>query len=411
MRVAVVMPRGSQMSRAKLNSMETVAGAMLASSRLKGVTRVICDGGAPDPVLPDLVTVPEGLSKSKRADAVARAIEALDPIYVEYHQQLESSAALARRLPGRVHVLYRHTRIKPPRGAIGRMRYEARLAVFDQLIFVSEAARTEFVTDYPRFADRASAICNPIDAKAWAGDPTQRDELIVFSGRAMAEKGLEPLCLALEVVLDRFPTWKAALMLGDWDRHEGWAQPRLQPLERFGSRVVIGKSASLAQVKAVTRRAAIAVTPSFVAEALGLSALEAHAAGAALISSGRGGLREASGSHAVYVEDPQAPALVEALTELITNPAGRLDLARSGQAFVAATHSPVARSAQLDDLRERLMRRRTPSLPARRNTVADLFSRGSRWIASGSPWATARSQFADEMRTNAGFSRSSLSDR
>jgi glycosyltransferase involved in cell wall biosynthesis len=289
---------------------------------------VICDAGATDPALPDLVAVPEGLSKSRRADAVARTVEALNPQYVEYHQQLESSAALARRLPGRVHVLYRHTRIKPARGMIDRMRYGARLAAFDRLVFVSEAARAEFAADYPRFADRASAICNPIDVKGWTADATDRDNLIVFSGRAMEEKGLEPLCQALEIVLDRFPEWKAALMLGDFDRHADWAEHRLAPLARFGDRVRIHKSASLDTVKAVTKRAAIAVTPSFIAEALGLSALEAHAAGAALISSGRGGLREASGPHAVYVEDPQAPALVEALTGLILDPQRRLEHAR-----------------------------------------------------------------------------------
>ena len=49
MRVVVVMPRGSQMSRARPNSMETVAGALLAPSRLKAQTHVICDAGAPDP--------------------------------------------------------------------------------------------------------------------------------------------------------------------------------------------------------------------------------------------------------------------------------------------------------------------------------------------------------------------------
>lgn len=391
MRVAVVMPRGSKMSRAKPNSMETVAGALLVPSRLKKQTRLICDAGAADPALPDLVAVPEGLSKSRRAEAVARTIEDLNPDYVEYHQQLESSAALARRLPGRVHVLYRHTRIKPARGLIDRMRYGARLAAFDRLVFVSEAARAEFAADYPRFADRASAICNPIDVKGWTADPAVRENLIVFSGRAMEEKGLEPLCQALEVVLDRFPDWKAALMLGDWDRHADWAAPRLQPLERFGDRVEIRKSASLTAVKAVTRRAAIAVTPSFVAEALGLSALEAHAAGAALISSGRGGLREASGPHAVYVEDPRAPALVEALTGLIQDPARRLKMARAGQAFVVANHTPAVRSAQLDALREDLVARRA-TRGARANSLIRMLAAvlplpGPRWA-----WATSRSE-------------------
>lgn len=379
MRIAVVMPRGSRMSRNQANSMETVAATMLGQSRLKSLTHVVCDAGAADPMMPGLVTVPAGLSKARRAVAVARGIKALDPAYVEYHQQLESSAALARRLPGRVHVLYRHTRIKPPRGFIDRLRYGARLAAFDRLIFVSEAARAEFAADYPRFADRASAICNPIDMQGWTADPADRDDLIVFSGRAMAEKGLEPLCQALEVVLDRFPTWKAALLLGDWDRHADWAEPRLAPLKRFGERVIIRKSASLAQVQAITRRAAIAVTPSFVAEALGLSALEAHAAGAALISSGRGGLREASGPHAVYVPDPQASALVEALTALIEDPATRLARARSGQAFVATTHSPATRSAQLDDLREHLLIRQGSPVP-RRTSLSGLVSDATSWV-------------------------------
>ena len=163
MRVAVVMPRGCQMSRARPNSMETVAGALLAPSRLRDQTHVICDAGASDPALRDLVAVPAGLSKARRVEAVARTLESLNSNYVEHHQQLESSAALARLLPGRVHVLYRHTRIRPPRGLVDRLRYGARLAAFDRLVFVSEAARAEFAADYPDFADRASAVCNPID--------------------------------------------------------------------------------------------------------------------------------------------------------------------------------------------------------------------------------------------------------
>ena len=391
MRVAVVMPRGCQMSRARPNSMETVAGALLAPSRLRDQTHVICDAGASDPALRDLVAVPAGLSKARRVEAVARTLESLNSNYVEHHQQLESSAALARRLPGRVHVLYRHTRIRPPRGLVDRLRYGARLAAFDRLVFVSEAARAEFAADYPDFADRASAVCNPIDVTGWTADPADRDPLIVFSGRAMAEKGLEPLCQALEGVLDRFPDWKAALMLGDFEQHAAWAEPRLKPLERFGDRVAIHRSASLARVKAVTRRAAIAVTPSFVAEALGLSALEAHAAGAALISSGRGGLREASGPHAVYVETPTAAALAEALSGLILDPVGRVALARAGQEFVTAHHTPAVRAAELDALREGLVARKVAQ-PADRASALQWIASVASWSGPRWAWAASRSQ-------------------
>ena len=89
-------------------------------------------------------------------------------------------------------------------------------------------------------------------------------------------------------------------------------------------------------------------------EALGLAALEAHAAGAALISSGRGGLREASGAHAVYVDPPEAASLQAALLGLTRDCARRDTLARDGQAFVAQTHAPALRAAELDALRLRL---------------------------------------------------------
>ena len=103
-------------------------------------------------------------------------------------------------------------------------------------------------------------------------------------------------------------------------------------------------------------------------EALGLTALEAHAAGCALVSSGRGGLREASGDHALYVEVDGPDPLAAALERLITDPETRLALARSGQAFVAQVHAPEARAAQLDRLREawtEQARRRRAEAPPR----------------------------------------------
>lgn len=349
------MPRGAAMCRRTANSMETVAHTLHAHSRMKGDVRIICDAGAHEPLADNLISVPAGLDKRRRADAVAQILRAFDPGYIEYHQQLESAAGLARRFPDKVHVLYRHTRIKPPRNAVERLRYEGRLKAFNRLVFVSEAACAEFLADYPRFAGRVSSVCNPIDSAAWRGDVDQREKLILFSGRAMQEKGLEPFCAALASVLDQSPDWRGALMLGDWDRHQAWAEPVIQTLERFGDRVEIHKSAPLAEVKAVTRRAAIAVSPSFVAEALGLTALEAHAAGAALISSGRGGLREASGQHAVYVDPPEAEGLAAAMSRLIAHPRLRTTMARQAQARVARVHAAETRSGQLDDLRETLM--------------------------------------------------------
>lgn len=342
------------MERGQANSMETVALTLNAHSRFKDEVWIVCDAGAADPARHDLLTVPAGLGKAARTKAVEELLRDLAPDLIEYHQQLGPAAQLARRLPGPVHVLYRHTRIKPPNNPIERFRYRRRLAAFDHLLFVSDAACAEFRADYPRFKGALSAVSNPIDVEAWRGDIEAREKLILFSGRAMPEKGLDAFCEALMEVLPRRPDWRAALMLGDWAQHQAWAEPHVAALAGFGDRVEIHKSAPLEDVRAVTRRAAIAVTPSRVAEAFGLTALEAHAAGAALVSSGRGGLREASGDYAIYVDPPEAAGLAQAINRLIENNTLRLALSRGGQAHVAATHTPAIRAAQLDDLRQRL---------------------------------------------------------
>lgn len=355
MRVAVVMPRGSLMDRGRTNSMETVALMLNVRSRYGADIRIICDAGAADPAMPGLVTVPGGLSKAARTRAVADLLQAFAPDIVEYHQQLGPAAELAKALPGMVHVLYRHTRIKPPGNPFERFRYRRRLQTFDHLLFVSDAACAEFRADYPRFRGSISAVCNPIDVEVWRGDTETREPLILFAGRAMPEKGLDAFCEALATVLEAHPSWRGALMLGDWEKHQAWAQPHVSKLDRFGARVEVHRSAPVADVVDMTRRAAIAVTPSRVAEALGLTALEAHAGGAALVSSGRGGLREASGDHALYVDPPEAPGLTQAILRLVEDEALRRSMARAGQAHVIATHTPDVRARQLDDLRQRLV--------------------------------------------------------
>lgn len=346
------------MDRGRTNSMETVAATLNARSRYGDAIRIICDAGAADPAMPGLVTVPNGLSKKARTRAVAALLRDFAPDIVEYHQQLGPAAELAKSLPGPIHVLYRHTRIKPPGNPFERFRYRRRLRTFDHLLFVSDAACAEFRADYPRFNGSISSVCNPIDLELWRGDTEAREPLILFVGRALPEKGLDAFCEALATVLDRHPTWRGALMLGDWDRHAAWATPQIAKLDRFGDRVEVHRSAPIAEVIAMTRRAAIAVTPSRVAEALGLTALEAHAAGAALVSSGRGGLREASGDHALYVDPPEAPGLTTAILRLVEDEDLRLRMARAGHAHVAATHTPDVRAGQLDDLRHRLVSER-----------------------------------------------------
>jgi glycosyltransferase involved in cell wall biosynthesis len=101
-------------------------------------------------------------------------------------------------------------------------------------------------------------------------------------------------------------------------------------------------------VKAACEQAAIALVPSKWAEPFGRTALEAHAGGAALISSGTGGLREASGDHALYLPKVSAGAIVEAIDVLCTSAEMRTKLAQEGAAWARAGFSTEMQSSKLD---------------------------------------------------------------
>lgn len=332
--------------------METVVRTLAQAERGADI-RVFCCEGAGDHGDIPVHRLP---GKTGRLAALELALHDYAPDVIEFHQQLRQALHIARRFPRATRVLYRHNALKSPRHSLDRWRYQRRFRQMDGLIFVSEAGRREFLQDFPQQASKTFAVPNPIDVDLWRAPVEDREPVIAFAGRAMPEKGVDLICAALPAVLDRHPDWRAVLMLNDWDQHAAWAAPHVAPLERFGGRVSVLKSAPLSEVRTVMQRAAIALTPSVWAEPLGLTALEAHAAGAALISSGRGGLREASGPHALYVDDLTPQGLGDAMTDLISAPPRRLALARAAQAHVAETHSPERRSTQLNALRRQLVR-------------------------------------------------------
>ncbi len=354
MKIAIVLPPGSRFSQAQPNSMETVVRTLAHAYAGDDTLRVFCCAGAEDHGDLPVHTLPQ--RRRPRLKALLAALKAFQPDLIEFHQQVRQAAQIAPHFPQTPLILYRHNALKTSRNPINRWRYHRDYRRMDGLVFVSESERLNFLRDYPDLGRRAHAVPNPINTPLWRASPEKREPVIAFAGRAIAEKGLDLVCAALPGVLDRHPDWRAVLMLNDWSMHADWAAPHVEPLARYGDRITVMRSAPLSEVRDVMQRAAIALTPSVWAEPLGLTALEAHAAGAALISSGRGGLREASGPHALYVDDLTPQGLADAIESLIADPARRLAMARAAQTHVLETHAPERRAAQLDALRRQMVR-------------------------------------------------------
>ena len=354
MRVAILLPPGCRFSEAQPNSMETVVRTLAGANR-SAETRIFCCAGADDHNVEGVDVLPVG---HRRVETLIARLRAFRPDVIEHHQQVKQALAVQNALPEAVHLLYRHNALRTPRHALDVWRYRARYRRVDGLVFVSQAERDAFVGAFPEMGASAFAVPNPIDAGQWLASPEDRQPVIAFAGRAMVEKGVDALCAALPAVLDAHPDWRAVLMLNDWDDHARWAARHVAPLGRYDDRVEVLKSAPLAEVRRRMQSAAIALTPSVWDEPFGLTAIEAHAAGAALISSGRGGLREASGPHALYVDAVTPQTLSAAMDRLIRDPAERLALARGGQAYVLEAHTPQRRAGELNAIRRILVERR-----------------------------------------------------
>jgi len=353
MRIAIVLPPGGIFCRDKPNSMETVIRTLSHHPADNQQVRIFCVEGARYHDTPaKVVTFPDG----DRA-ALVRALQDYQPDLIEFHQHVLDAISLSRHFPKAVSVVYRHNALKTSRSLLGRWRYQRRYGRIDHFVFVSHSEKRIFERDFPALKARAHVIPNAIDSRPWLADPLDRDKLIVFSARAMPEKGLAEVCAALPVVLEARPDWKAVLLLNDWDSHKTWASPPVEALQAAcGDKVEVMHSVPLTKVRDTLKRAAIALTPSLWEEPLGLTALEAHAAGAALISSGRGGLKEASGPHALYVDPVTPQALSEAILTLIDNPDRRQSMAVEAQSFVKRAHSPQRRAAELAQLRALLLK-------------------------------------------------------
>jgi glycosyltransferase involved in cell wall biosynthesis len=355
-RTASVLPTGYLFSQARPNSIETVVRTLARANRRDDLM-IFADAGAEDVGDLPVTRIPAQGSRSGRLAALITALRAWTPELIEAHQHVPTGSRLARAFKDTPVALYRHNMTPPPRGWLSRWRYHHRLDPIAAHVFVSQTARQDFQTDYPAFAARAHAVPNPVDAAPWRADPADREPLIVFAGRATQEKGLGLLCEALPRVLCSRPGWRAELLLADWRMHRAWAEGPLQALAPVSDRVTVTTDAPLARVRDALQRAAIVTVPSIWKEPFGLAALEAHAAGAAVISSGTGGLREASGDHALYVEPLTADSLTDALLLLIDQPERRLALARAGQDFVAETHGPDRRAEQLSTLRAAIVQK------------------------------------------------------
>jgi len=167
--------------------------------------------------------------------------------------------------------------------------------------------------------------------------PEARDRTILFVGRVTRDKGADTFVSACARALPTLPGWRAEMIGADRfqpDSPETEFTRALRPQAEAAGVAMLGYKDN-ADVLAALSRAAIVVMPSRWNEPFGMTAVEAMACGAALITARRGGLPQTVGDAAVFA-DPDDPAdLAAAVTALAKDAARRAQVSAACRALAA----------------------------------------------------------------------------
>jgi glycosyltransferase involved in cell wall biosynthesis len=292
---------------------------------------------------------PWGRAENRYAAALAKILPGLGVDLTEIHNRARLARLLGRKLPKMPMALYLHNDPQTMRGAkttAERIKILARMEV----ICVSQFLAERFAANLPdTLRAKIHVLPNALDVNALPVPVPAAARLpkILFAGRPVRDKGADEFVAAMAEVLPQLPGWTADMIgapraePGDTDT-PFFAALRPQAL---AAGITVSGYRPHGEVLEAMSKAAIVVVPSRWQEPFGLTALEALACGAALITTKRGGLPEVAGEAAIYA-DPDIPGdLAARILQLARDPAWRAELSAAGRQRAAKFDAAQARPA------------------------------------------------------------------
>lgn len=292
-------------------------------------------------------------SVARYAAGVVRALGGVVPAVVEVHNRPELALALADLLPAPV-LLVLHNDPRGMRRARSPAERRFLLGGLARVATVSGTLRDWLLDGIPEAPREPELLPNCIDI-AGLPQPAPREQVLLFAGRAVADKGADTFVEACARALPGLPGWRAELIGADRFGADSPETPFLRALRPRAEAAGVTMRGWLPheQVLAAMSRAGIAVVPSRWPEPFGLVALEAMACGAPLLVSDRGALPEVTGRAALHIAADDPAVLADAIVALARDPAQRTALEQAGRARAALFDAPAA-AARLDALRQDL---------------------------------------------------------
>lgn len=318
-RIAIVLPRKEAFALDRFGAISLVVEAYVRHSAYRPVTQVL---GTPVAEPRDATMFCATMAKDRwwrrrnRGFALGAAdyLAAAPPRHIDVHNRVETFTLLAKRFPNAAVSLWFHN---DPRGMRGARTARERQRILDHahlVICVSDWVRDRFLDGVTNHVGRVVVL--PASFDTVAVTPAAKENLILFVGRIIREKGVLPLAQALSEVLPDLPAWRATL-IGDGPKAgTDYLRHVVETMAPLGDRVSMPGFLNHEAAMRAFAHAAIAVVPSQWPEPCALTVREALASGCATIASGRGGTPQIIGDAGILVEPPDAAGLAAALRRL-----------------------------------------------------------------------------------------------
>ena len=346
--IFIVLPHREAFSRSASGAVALTVAEYARHSALRERTQVL---GTPvnDPLDPEVFFAVASQRRWWRSQTAAFVKGCLAhmaphmPRHIDVHNRVSVFHACARRFPAATVSLWLHNDPLETRGAETPAR-RRRILRAGVVICVSDWLRQRFLQGLDEAGQRVLVLPNAIDIVPFSF--AAKENSILYVGRIIPEKGASVYAEAMAKALPQLPGWRGVLIGGA--RGKAVRAPTAYERQVCASFATLGERATMAGFLSHERvmeeffRSAIAVVPSLWDEPFGRTAMEAMAAGCAVIATRRGGLAEVVGDAAVDLEPPEVDTLAQEIVALARDESRRGDLQRRA----------AARAAQLFDIRD-----------------------------------------------------------
>jgi glycosyltransferase involved in cell wall biosynthesis len=382
MKIIHALPRRMRFEAKAASSVELCVAEWVSGSRYREETTLFAERGGTPLIDVDMFRLEpvKRFASWHLAHTIRRQIKLRGYELIVTQQHIPTAARIAAFNPRIPVILQTHNFIDPPRrGGMGAylhnsMRYRE-LERLAGITLVSEATLRRFESDWPHVTIPRRIITNGLDFSSWH-PATIRQKTVIVVGRTHETKGTLESAQGVSMFLEKFREWRAIFALSVPELSKEYFESVLRVLEPFKHRTELLIDVPFAKVRQITENAAISVVASKWEEPFGRTALEAHAGGAALISSQSGGLREISGDTAAQLAEVSGPAIASLLVRLASDDALRETLAREGMRRVRRLFSLTRTSRgdpgdvmpicdRLDDFYEEVVERHREGARAR----------------------------------------------